>query len=282
MKRRPVLALVLSALAGGSAAAASPDVRSVFLSDDGQFEILASTTLLAPEAQQIAARAQAAYRWLSGVQQWSDTSRLASHIKIRVIDRSGPGPLGAAGVNSLVMSPSYLRDDVPLSSGTLAHELCHIQDARQGKPNSLPGFITEGRGLTNGFMYRKSLGYPPQRYDRGLAATIVHLTPEQIKVVVTRLESGDVPGAANGALEFGGAWFVEWLRTGFDHAGFPDVQPRLARVIISLHDGAKFDAAFRSAFGVEFADVQQAFLEHATSSVGPERLRNTIWDGLVS
>ena len=171
---------------------------------------MSRTTLLAAEAEQLAARAQVAYRWLTRVQQWSDTSRLGSRIKIRVFDRSGPGPLGGASVNGLVMNLSYLRDDVPLSSGTLAHELCHIQDARQGTPNSLPGFITEGRGLTNGFTYRKSLGYPPQPYDRGLAATVVQLTNEQIKAVVTRLEIGGIQTALIGTLHSDASTTSTW------------------------------------------------------------------------
>ena len=70
----------------------------------------------------------------------------------------------AQGANLMVMKDEYM--DNPLSEGTLAHELTHIQDARQSKGNRLPSYMLEGRALTIGRLPGVRNGDPVAR-NRG-------------------------------------------------------------------------------------------------------------------
>jgi hypothetical protein len=257
-----------------------PGTHEVYTTPDGQFLLVADDGLKVNNPEKIAARVAAAYSWLKQTQRWPDPARVDRPLRVHL--RETPGLLGIAGGGSFSINISYLKSNVALSSGTLAHELCHIQDNRELGKGRLPGFLTEGRGLTNGFMYRKSLGYPPQPYDRSLARGLLTYNRQQVVTVVTRLEPGDLKDhTENGIMEDIGAWFVEYLRTSFDGNGFPDVQPRLARTIDGLHDGQNFEAAFQTAFGVPFATVQKAFIQHAALVRGPDRLKKTMWAGLA-
>lgn len=253
------LAVALALLAAG----ARPEIR-----------LAADAPVPAAERRAIAAKVQAAYAWVARTQAWPDAGPLARPIEVRLTAR--PNVLGTATDNVITIGLDYLREDPALAQGTLAHELCHIQDRRQAHPARVPGFIAEGRGLTNGFLYRKHLGSPPQPYDRALARAIAGFTPREVAAVMDNLQPG-VPRDPDDMLrfEFVGAWFVEYLRT----TRYPDVQPRLARVITRLHAGEAFETAFAREFA-GYRKTAEAFIRHAETVKGAERLRGTIWDGL--
>lgn len=233
------------------------------------------TPVSAAEQRAIVAKVRAAYAWVARTQAWPDARPLSAPLEVRLTAR--PDVLGTATDDVITIGLDYIRSDPALSQGTLAHELCHIQDRRQARPARVPGFIAEGRGLTNGFAYRRSLGLPPQPYDRGLARAITGFTPAEVAAVMADLAPGSLRDPeANLRFEFVGAWFVEYLRT----TGYPDVQPRLARVITRLHAGQPFEAAFEAEFGVGFGKVAFAFVRHAETTRGSMRLKGTIWAGL--
>ncbi|WP_304186509.1 hypothetical protein [Phenylobacterium aquaticum] len=269
-----IVALVLIQAHPAEAAA-----RLIYTSPDGRFLVLSQADLGPEEAQAISGRVAAAYDWVARIQAWPDPAPLAAPLRVVVADT--PGLLGVAIDNSFKVGLDYLRSDPDLSQGTLAHELTHIQDRREARPAGVPGFIAEGRGLTDGFMYRRSLGQPPQPYDRALARAILGYTAQDAAEVTGDTAPGDLADPeANRRLEFVGAWFVEYLRSGYGGQGFADVQPRLARMITGLHQGSGFEAAFVAAFGVDYRSVRAAFIRHAETTSGADRLKATIWDGL--
>ncbi|MCI3134313.1 hypothetical protein [Phenylobacterium aquaticum] len=255
-------------------------MRQIYETPDGRIRIVGRAELGTGEAEAIAGRVQAAYDWVARTQAWPDAAPLSAPLQVTVAET--PGVLGVAMKDRFKVGLAYLRSDPVLSAGTLAHELTHIQDRREVRPSGVPGFIAEGRGLTDGFMYRRSLGYPPQPYDRSLARAIAGYTAADAAAVLDDLSPGDLADpAANRRLEFIGAWFVEFLRTRCGGAGFVDVQPRLARVITEMRGGADFGAAFKDVFGLDWDATRTAFVAEARQTRGAERLKGTIWQGLA-
>jgi hypothetical protein len=271
----------------GSHAVAQPAatqavMKLVYTSADKHVEIFTNTDLDNDDARNISDKVEAAYTWLTRTQQWRDERPLNKPILVHVVSNINRYPAGA--YSDVEIGLDYLKSNPNLAEGTIANELCHIQDQRELVGSTQPDFITEGRGLTNGFMYRKSLGIPPQSYDRDLAGAVIHYTPAQVAEVVNRLASGsraDDP-TANRKLPFVGAWFVEYLRTTYNGHGFEDVQPRLARTIANLRQGMTFEPAFKAAFGVNFSDVQTSFIQYAATTHGVDRLKNTMWEGILT
>ncbi|WP_347989360.1 hypothetical protein [Methylomonas sp. AM2-LC] len=279
-----IASLWLSLISGVLAAGNAPDEPLVMTSGDGRFELYSDTNLDPKEAHAFLLTVQNAWNWLLETQQWVNPTLLDGQpVQLRLLDDDN-APSGGSGRGfTIALKRLYTLPD--LTKGTVAHELNHVQDRRQTGNGVVPGFITEGRGLTNGFWYRYSLGLPPQPYDHALARSIANFTPEQMSDVVHRMQRGDVHDAndpkANARLEFGGAWFVEYLRTTFNGHGFPDVQPRLASVISEVHNGIPFEDAFKKVFGVEFSRVQDAFIAFVTNTEGTHRVKSMIWEGLI-
>lgn len=256
--------------------------RLLYSTADLRVRIYSEVDLPPGVAKLTAESVVAAWAWLLATQQWPDTRRLDVPLNVKVIDR--PGFLGAAGPGyfKFALGSRVLLEQPQLVRGTIAHELCHVQDRLQVGDGTQPGFISEGRGLTNGFAYRKSLGFAPQPYDRAMARSISGYSPADVREVVSRLARGNLPDPnANRRLEFIGAWFVEYLRTTHDGHGYADVQPRLARIITALYGGRSFADAFAGVFSTPFPTVQAAFVKFAADNRSADRLKRMMWDGLL-
>ena len=177
----------------------------------------------------------------------------------------------AQGPNLMVMKDDYL--DKPLSAGTLAHELTHIQDLRQLKGNRLPSFMLEGRALTIGKAYRTFLGQEPNSYDQQMAGSAMRFSAAQAEQLLNEYRG---KGWNNQAI---GTVLVEYMRTKWNGSGVPDINMRLSRMIEIMAAGAEFEAAFEKEFKASAMAVGGAFMKHldATQSDPRARLQGTIW-----
>jgi hypothetical protein len=179
----------------------------------------------------------------------------------------------AQGPNLMVMKDAYM--DNPLSEGTLAHELTHIQDLRQLRGKRLPSFMLEGRALTIGQAYRLHIGQQPGDYDRQMARSAANFTSEQ---AVQLLDNYNAHGWDNQAI---GTVVVEYIRAQWK-GGIPDVNPRLSRMIERIATGREFEAAFQDEFGVSAEAFGDAFFGYlrSTQNNPQARLKGTMWQSV--
>jgi hypothetical protein len=216
-----------------------------------------------------------AYAFVTERSKWKDPSFLtAQPLKFSVLGDPALKVLGyAQGPNLMVMKDAYM--DNPLSEGTLAHELAHIQDFRQLRGKRMPSFMFEGRALTIGQAYRVSIGQPLGDYDRQMARSAVGFTADQ---ALALLENYQGRGWDNQAI---GTVVVEYMRTKWK-GGIPDITPRLSSMIERIAAGREFDQAFQEEFGASgeaFADAFTGFLR-ATQNDPKQRLAGTMWQAI--
>lgn len=261
---------MLSAAFAGQAKAATFELLCV--SDDKFLQIYADHPVDRARCKSIAARVIKAYAFAGERSSWRNPSLLwAKPLQFRLLG----GPLKvlgyAQGPNLMVMKDDYLDD--PLSEGTLAHELTHIQDSRQLRGSKLPSFMLEGRALTIGHAYRMSLGQEKNDYDRRMAGSAVRFTADDAEKFLSEFRG---KGWNNQAV---GTVLVEYMRTKWNGAGIPDIQSRLARMIETMAGGDGFEAAFQKEFGTTFAALRKSFMKHLndTKDDPQARLQGTIW-----
>ena len=244
-------------------------------SDDGFLLILSDRDLDAARCKSHVARVLKAYAFVTERSGWKDRGPLtAQPLKFSVLGDPALKVLGyAQGPNLMVMKDAYM--DNPLSEGTLAHELAHIQDFRQLKGKRMPSFMFEGRALTIGQAYRVSIGQPLGDYDRQMARSAVGFTPDG---ALALLENYQGRGWDNQAV---GTVVVEYMRTRWK-GGITDVSIRLSRMIERIAAGREFDLAFQDEFGEsaeKFADAFLGFLR-ATQNDPKQRLAGTMWQSV--
>ncbi len=244
-----------------------------YVTPDKFLEIYADHPVDQARCQAVAARIAKVYAFLEQREGWKNPALLrAKPLQFRLVQ--GLKVLGyAQGPNLMVMKDAYLDD--PLSEGTLAHELTHIQDFRQLQGAKLPSFLLEGRALTNGQAYRASLGQGPNRYDSQMAGSAVRFTAAQANVL---LDDERGKGWDNQAI---GTVLVEFMRTRWN-GGLADVHPKLSRMIEMMAQGVELEAAFQKVFGASVTSLGEAFDRFLTSTQGDPgaRLQGTIWQGL--
>ncbi len=163
------LALLCIAIAPLASSANDEKFTVVCKSDDGFLQVFSDHPVDAARCKAIAARALKSFTFVTDRAGWKDRALLtAKPLEFALVGDDAHNVLGyAKGPNLMVMKDSYM--DNPLSEGTLAHELVHIQDLRQLKGQKLPSFMLEGRALTIGQAYRLNIGQAPGDYDRQMA-----------------------------------------------------------------------------------------------------------------
>jgi hypothetical protein len=271
----PLFALLCLTIAPGASEASDEDYTLKCQSDDHFLQIYAAHDIDAGRCKGIVPRVLRAYAFVAERAAWKDKSLLtAKPLQFALVGDSAINVLGyAQGPNLMVMKDSYM--DQPLSEGTLAHELTHIQDLRQLRGKRLPSFMLEGRALTIGQAYRLHVGQTPGDYDRRMARSAAGFTADQAMAL---LENYSGHGWNNQAI---GTVVVEYMRTEWK-GGIADVNPRLSRVIERMAAGREFEQAFQDEFGVTaeaFADAFAAFLR-ATQGDAKRRLRGTMWQSV--
>jgi len=268
----PLLGLLCGMAASPVLATGEENYHVKCKSDDGFLHIYAAHALDAARCRGIAARVLKAFSFVADRSGWKDRAVLtAKPLQFALVGDSEIKVLGyAQGPNLMVMKDSYM--DQPLSEGTLAHELAHIQDLRQLRGKKLPSFMLEGRALTIGQAYRIHVGQAPGDYDRRMARSAVGFTADQ---AMNLLENYRGHGWNNQAI---GTVVVEYMRTEWK-GGIADINPRLSRMIERIAGGREFEQAFQDEFGAsadEFAEAFSGFLR-ATQGDAKRRLKGTMW-----
>lgn len=245
-------------------------------SDDGFLHVYSDHRVDPARCKAIASRALKSFAFVTDRAAWKDRGLLtAKPLEFALVGDDAHNVLGyAKGPNLMVMKDSYM--DNPLSEGTLAHELTHIQDLRQLRGKRLPSFMLEGRALTIGQAYRLSVGQAPGDYDRKMARSAVGFTADQAAAL---LDNYGGHGWDNQAI---GTVVVEYMRTQWK-GGIRDVNPRLSRMIERMAAGAEFEQAFKAEFGVSaeaFAADFTGYLR-TTQADAKRRLQGTMWQAVA-
>ncbi|MGA0024074.1 MAG: hypothetical protein ACO3F9_05445 [Burkholderiales bacterium] len=246
-------------------------------SDDGFLLILSDRALDPERCKSHVARVIKAFAFVADSAAWKDRGPLtAQPLRFSVLGDPALKVLGyAQGPNLMVMKDAYM--DNPLSEGTLAHELTHIQDLRQLRGKRLPSFMLEGRALTIGQAYRMHIGQKPGDYDRQMARSAATFTAEQ---AMELLDNYRGHGWNNQAI---GTVVVEYMRVQWN-GGVAGINPRLSRMIERIAAGREFDLAFQDEFKVAaeaFADTFAGWLR-TTQNIPQQRLRGTIWQSFAA
>jgi hypothetical protein len=244
-------------------------------SADGFVRVQSERAINPARCLAVAERVVRAYAFVAAVASWNRQDRLrAKPLRFRLLDGSMRGLGYAEGLDLMVVRDAYL--DAPLSEGTLAHELMHIQDARQLGGRRLPSFLAEGRALTVGHAYRMALGQEKGDYDRRMAASAATFTAKDADRLLRDYEGS---GWDNQAI---GTALVEYMRTRWNGTGVPDVGARLSRMIERMGAGDGFDSAFRKEFGTPFGDLRKAYAKYLDDTAGDPRarLQGTIWEAV--
>ena len=260
----------LSALVVVEARAAEFELQCA--SDDKFLQIYSDHEVEPARCKSIAGRVLKTYAFIGKLAAWKNQDILrANPLQFRLLGGNLKVLGYAQGPNLMVMKDDYL--DKPLSEGTLAHELTHIQDLRQLKGKRLPSFMLEGRALTIGKTYRMFLGQGPNSYDQQMAGSAMRFTSAQAEQLLNEYRG---KGWNNQAI---GTVLVEYMRTKWNGSGVPDINVRLSRMIEIMAAGAEFEPAFEKEFGVPAAAVGEAFMKHLDATQGDPRarLQGTIW-----
>jgi hypothetical protein len=245
-------------------------------SGDGFLQIVSDRELEAARCKSHIDRVLKAYAFVTGAASWKDRGLLtAQPLKFAVLGDPALKVLGyAQGPNLMVMKDAYM--DNPLSEGTLAHELAHIQDFRQLRGQRMPSFMFEGRALTIGQAYRVHIGQALGDYDRQMARSAATFTPDQAMAL---LENYRGQGWDNQAI---GTVVVEYMRVRWN-GGIQDINPRLSRMIERIAAGREFDLAFQDEFKASADAFAEAFMNFLRTTHGKpqERLHGTMWQSLA-
>ncbi|MCM2329027.1 MAG: hypothetical protein NDI88_14180 [Lysobacter sp.] len=264
-------------LANGTAASAAREEEYALKcrSNDRVLEIYAAHPVDPARCAAIVARVMKAFAFVAGRSDWKDRGPLTARpLQFALVGEDAINVLGyAQGPDLMVMKDSYL--DKPLSEGTLAHELAHIQDARQLRGKRMPSFLFEGRALVIGQAYRLHVGQSPGDYDRQMARSAATFTAEQAMELLDNFRGH---GWNNQAI---GTVVVEYMRTRWK-GGIPDVIPRLSRLIERIAAGRDFEQAFADEFGTSAEAFAEAFAAHLRATQGDTaaRLQGTMWQSV--
>ena len=244
-------------------------------SDDRFLQVYADHPVESARCRSIVGRVLKAYAFITKQADWKNPGILwAKPLQFRLLG-GALNVLGyAQGPNLMVMRDDYL--DKPLSEGTLAHELTHIQDLRQLQGKKLPSYLLEGRALTIGNAYRMSVGQEPGDYDRQMAGSAIRFTASQ---AIELLDDYQGRGWNNQAI---GTLVVEYMRTAWKGSGVPNIHPRLSRMIERVATGEELETAFQNEFGETAAAFVDAFANYlrATQNDPSKRLQNTMWHSI--
>lgn len=250
------------------------DFDLAYTSEDKFLEIYTDHPVDPARCKAISERVLKAYDFVASQEGWHDNKILrAKPLQFRLLGGNLKVLGYAQGPNLMVMRDTYLDD--PLSEGTLAHELTHIQDARQLKGAKMPSYLSEGRALTIGHAYRMALGQEHNGYDNQMAGSALHYTAPQAEELLSEYRGRGWDNQAVGTV------LVEYMRTRWN-GGVPNINPKLSEMIEKMAGGLEFEAAFQKEFGSTYLSMGESFLKFLTDTQSnPQvRLENTIWQGL--
>jgi hypothetical protein len=281
---RPIAlrALALASLIAAPAFARNDNAPIIYR--EGFLTIRSEMPMTPQQGKQILDRVNAAYAFDRGVAQWRSDRLLYPPLTVKVLGAAslaGQNLLGEArGHDLFVVALDYLSQ--PLSEGTLAHELTHIQDGRnlgQLGTGRIPHYVLEGRALLIGHAYRQSRGLTDHDYDRKVTASLAKVNANDVRQIIqTEAYMPEHQMGNRFRMEAVGMLFVEWLRTRAGGRGFADVQARLSRIMEEVGAGQTFEASFARMFGMPLQQAQEALIALVAQTQGQPaaRLANTV------
>ncbi len=230
---------------------------------------------------------ETAYTWDEGQLGWKNEAPLSKPLTVAVLSKpafegvTGDTTGAVAGVttgpNLFVMPDTALKGPATKEDvDTIAHELTHVQDFREGGKGTdgMPTYILEGRAYVDGDKYAKDASH--------ISPYLGQLTAQDAQAVLKGFRR---PAIEQKDPEFGfmgeitGALFVEFLRTRLNGKGDADAMSRLSAATTSLSTGTTYDAAFKQQFGVTLASAEQQFVQYIGSTEGnpTARLSGTLY-----
>jgi hypothetical protein len=247
--------------------------------DNGSVSVV-SDTAVANDAPRWAKMIEDVYQFDLDELKWSSPPLLSAQpLKLQALSptlfqKLHPGTAAVAmGTGTIASSIAVLsRAGTP---GVLAHEVSHIQMAREG--GGLPHVFEEGKAGVLQRQYLIKLGVP------------VH--PAPIMLSADRQTAADrldgfmyQPYDISGGQEPLAVLFIEYLRVGL---GYGDAMMRMAWLVETIQELKnegwteslpRFQRAFDVVFGMKFADARAAYLDYvqATEGNAAQRLAGTV------
>jgi len=275
------------------AAAAPTRLHTVF--SDSLVKIVSDGNLSQEQAKAVAKKIEDASAFDIAQQGWADPKPLGKQITVEVLSKAGFDKLlggdstGVAGVtldgNTMAVPDDLINRQNPDDDDTLAHEVAHVQDFREGGRNldNVPIYVQEGKAYSLGDMYPIALhedGKDPVL--NRIADSLGKLTGAQAQDVMDHYRTAadeTAPGRDGFRDETTGALYIQFLKTQLGGTGKADAIPRMAQVIADVGKGAKYDDAFKKQFGVTPKQSETAFVKFVKDTEGrPEaRLKGTVW-----
>jgi hypothetical protein len=261
---------------------------------DAQVRVVTDAAMTQAQGRALASRVEEAYRFDSKKQHWPDNAPLAKTITIAALSReafaqvTGDTTGSVAGVTTspdvFALPASQATRRTADGDATIAHELGHIQDLREGGQgiDQVPIYLQEGKEYLLGDMFPASRGatghsLQSQTWELGRISGAEALdVMRNFRTVRDEAEAG--PLGFRG--EVVGALFVEFLRTRLN-GGTPDAIGKVADVIADVGQGASYAQAFKAQFKVTPAEAETAFVRYVAQTTGNpwERLRGTLYYG---
>ncbi len=257
--------------------------------EDAQVRVVSDTRVSATAGRALATRIERAYKWDERKEKWRDAAPLRPQVTVEVLstaafsrftgDRTGSIAGVTTGPNLFVMPERALTQVSSVDENTIAHELAHVQDFREGGRglDQVPIYLQEGKAYVLGDQYPATLGLRDDHLA-GVSRTLGRLTAHDAQTVLTHFRTAADEQRSPEFTYYGevtGALFVEWLRT----RKTADAVPRLADAIADTGRGASFPSAFRAQFGMSLDSAEAAFVRYVASTEGNprERLKGTIY-----
>lgn len=261
---------------------------------DAQVRVVSDAGLTQAQGHALAARVEEAYRFDAQKQHWPDPRPLRETITVAALSRgafaevTGDTSGSVAGVTTspdvFAMPAAQATRRTADGDATIAHELGHIQDLREGGDaiDQVPIYLQEGKEYLLGDLYPASRGATghslrPQTWE------LARISGEEALDVMRNfrtLRDEAEAGPLGFRGEVVGALFVEFLRTRLN-GGTSDALGKVADVIADVGQGASYAEAFQARFKVSPSEAEEAFVRYVAQTTGNpfERLRGTLYYG---
>lgn len=291
--------------ASSSAAPASSAARSRLTTVyQDQFVKVVSddSKLTKDQGAALAKKIEDTYKWDTSTLGWTETSPLeGKQLTVEALTKAGFDQVlggdstGTAGVTmgpNLMAVPENLTSSTnPDDDDTIAHELDHVQDFREGGRNidNVPIYLQEGKAYTVGDSF--PIAHGEDKNDPvlgGIAKALTQWTGADAQDVMDNYRTGADEAKPNGFRnEVMGALYVNWLKAHANNngaQGYPDVLSRLSQIVQDVGKGSDYDAAFKKQFGMTSKDSEKQFVQFVKDTEGKpdERLAGTIWAPYLS
>lgn len=267
--------------------AATNAVRIQTIYQDEHVHVVSDQPIDPAKGKLLSERIETAYKWDQKQQHWANKDVLNSPLTVAVLSRpmfsalTGDMTGSVAGVttgpNLFVMPDAVMDRKSAMDDQTIAHELGHVQDFREGgeRLKEVPIYLQEGKEYVLGEKYPLS-EHLPNPHIQYVAKTLGEITGRDAQRVMDHFRvAADEANSGNFGFmgETTGALFVEYLRTRLGGKGVADAVPRVAQTITQVGNGASYDEAFTRQFGVSPKTAERDFVTFIAATEGNPQAR---------